>query len=203
MATWIINVPAIQVILIIAMAALILSLWGNVFLSSTRMIFASAFDRVLPEKVAAVSRGGVPWVALLLMAIPAIPISALYAYTSWFARFTYDAVLGLIVTYLITSVALIMMPRRAKRVWDQSAVPKSKIAGIPWMAVVAIIYGAFLAFNLVLYLKDKVYGVNDWKSLIFMGCLYVLALVIWAIAKVVRRRQGMALETVAKEIPFE
>ncbi|MDP8946672.1 MAG: amino acid permease [Actinomycetota bacterium] len=58
----------------------LLSLWffgwvGTVFLSSTRVVFTTAFDRVLPEVVSRTSRNGVPYVALALMLIPSIPIS--------------------------------------------------------------------------------------------------------------------------------
>src|SRR5207237_996561 len=69
---------------------LLLSLWffgwaGSVFLSSTRMIFAAAFDRILPEWAAGVNtRTGVPIAALVLMVVPSIPISALYAYNTRF-----------------------------------------------------------------------------------------------------------------------
>src|ERR671937_3140024 len=61
----------------------ILSLWffgwvGTVFLSSTRVVFATAFDRVLPEWSARVSTNGVPYYALGLMLIPSIPISYFY-----------------------------------------------------------------------------------------------------------------------------
>jgi hypothetical protein len=54
-----------------------------------------------------------------------------------------------------------------------------------------------------MWLKDAVYGVNNSKSLIYLGFLYLGALVIWLVAWVTRRRQGMDLETVAKEIPVE
>ncbi|MEI6291460.1 MAG: amino acid permease, partial [Chloroflexota bacterium] len=56
----------------------LMSLWwfgwsGTVFLSSTRVIFAAAFDRLLPEKVAEIEpRSRTPIYALLLMVIPSI-----------------------------------------------------------------------------------------------------------------------------------
>ena len=36
-----------------------------------------------------------------------------------------------------------------------------------------------------------------------MGCMYVLALAIYLIARVVRRRQGIDLSLINKEIPVE
>ena len=39
--------------------------------------------------------------------------------------------------------------------------------------------------------------------MVFMGILYVAAIIIWIIAWAVRKRQGMELEAVAKEIPVE
>jgi amino acid transporter len=55
------------------------------FLSSTRVIFAAAFDRVLPAWAANISAGRrVPYGALILMIVPSLVISALYAYRSGF-----------------------------------------------------------------------------------------------------------------------
>ena len=56
LAAMIFSSPVLQFLLI-----LIMSLWffgwvGSVFLSSTRVIFATAFDRILPERVAGVSK---------------------------------------------------------------------------------------------------------------------------------------------------
>jgi basic amino acid/polyamine antiporter, APA family len=207
MIAWIVNNSAFQVILIAAISLLVFGWWGTVFLSSTRMIFAAAFDRILPERVAAVTRGGVPYVALLLMAIPSIVVSALYAYQATFVQLTYDATLVIAVMFLGSGLAFLIMPWRTKAIWAASALPKAKIFGIPWMTIAAAGYAAFMIFNLWLWLYDptNTYGIGykNGKSMIFMGVLYLVAIVIWVVAWAVRKRQGMALEAVAKEIPVE
>ena len=207
MITWIINNTAAQVVIIAAISLLVFGWWGTVFLSSTRMIFASAFDRILPERVARVTSGGVPVTALLLMAIPSVIVSAFYAYQPSFVQLTYDATLVIAAMFFVTGLAFMVMPWRAKSIWDNSAIPKMKIAGIPVLSIAALIYAIFMGFNLFLWFYDKanVYGVGykNKNSMIFMGILYVAAIVIWIIAWAVRKRQGMELEAVAKEIPVE
>jgi amino acid transporter len=207
MISWVVNNSAFQVILIAVISLLVFGWWGTVFLSSTRMIFASAFDRILPESAAKVTSGGVPWVALLLMAIPSTVVSAFYAYQPSFVKLTYDATLVIAIMFLFSGLAFMVMPWRAKSIWQNSALPKAKIFGIPWMVIIAALYSAFLLFNIVLWFYDptNTYGVGykNGSSMIFMGILYVLAIAIWVIAWVVRKRQGMALEAVAKEIPVE
>ncbi len=140
MTAWIVNNAAFQIILIAAISLLVFGWWGTVFLSSTRMIFASAFDRILPEGVARVSSSGVPYVALLLMAIPSIVVSALYAYQPTFVQLTYDATVVIAIMFLVSGLAFMIMPWRLKSTWDSSALPKAKILGIPWMSVVAFFY---------------------------------------------------------------
>ena len=72
----------IGVLLTLVFGAWFLGWAGTLFLSSTRVIFAAAFDRILPEKVADVSeKRHVPIWALVLMLVPAIVVSAFYAYT--------------------------------------------------------------------------------------------------------------------------
>ena len=72
LAGWLVNNQAFQVILI-----LLISLWffagvATPFLSSTRVIFAAAFDRVLPDGAAQVSeKRRVPVWSLVLMLLPA------------------------------------------------------------------------------------------------------------------------------------
>ncbi len=211
MISWIVPNAAFQVILIASISLLLFGWFGTLFLSSTRMIFASAFDRILPEGAARVTSGGVPVIALLLMTIPSIIVAALYAYSpideeygvTIVKLFTYDATFGIIIMFLGSALAFMVMKWRARSIWDSSAVPKSGIGAVPWMSIIAAIYAAFMIWVIYRFVVDDMYGVNNRESAIFMVALYVLAAVIWIVAKIVRKRQGMELEAVAKEIPVE
>src|SRR5919206_586098 len=183
--------PVLQFLLIA-----VLSLWffgwvGTVFLSSTRVVFAAAFDRALPEGVAKVNRNGVPYIALLLMLVPSIGIAALYAYSTDFATYTLDATLVIAVTFLGSAIAAAILPWRRPQIYNASPIARYKVMGIPLITFAASLFIAFLVFCLIKWLSDDVYGVNDGGSLIFMGCLYLLAIAIFVGSRLYRRRQGM------------
>src|SRR5579875_2015154 len=187
---------------------LLLTLWfigwvGSVFLSSTRVVFATAFDRVLPEWVASVSKGGVPYWSLALMLLPSIPISAVYAYDPTFASYTLDATLVIAVTFLGTTVAAAVLPWRRPEIYNASPIAKYRVLGVPIITVAAFLFAVILVFALVKWLSDSAYGVNHGTSLIYMACLYGLALLIYVISRIVRSRQGMDLGMVYGEIPAE
>jgi APA family basic amino acid/polyamine antiporter len=64
--------PSSRTALLQLIVMVLMSFWwfgwaGTLFLSSTRVIFAAAFDRLLPEKVAELSDRGTPVNAMLLM----------------------------------------------------------------------------------------------------------------------------------------
>jgi amino acid transporter len=195
--------PVLQFILVA-----ILSLWffgwvGTVFLSSTRVIFAAAFDRALPESVAKVDRNGVPYVALLLMLIPGIGLGALYAYSSDFRTYTLAATLVIAVTFLGSAVAAAVLPWRRREIYNASPIARYNVLGIPLITFASSLFIAFLVFCLVKWFTDDVYAVNDGGSLIFMGCLYLLAIAIFVGSRIYRRRQGMDLSMAYGEIPAE
>ncbi len=204
LAGFLVNNRAFQLILIVLMSLWFFGWMGTLFLSSTRVIFASAFDRVLPEWAASVSeKRHVPVGALMLMLIPSVIVSALYAYWGNFATYTLDATLVIAVTFVGSALSATILPWRRPRIYQNAPIARLKVAGVPLITIGGLVTLAFLAWLLYLWLKDPVYGINNKQSLVYMGILYGLALVIYVVAKVVRARQGVDLKQIHAEIPVE
>src|SRR5215468_6951039 len=78
LAGWLVNNTAFQTILLLVMSVWFFAWVGTLFLSSTRVIFAAAFDRILPDGAASVSeKRRVPVWSLVLMMLPAVGLGAL------------------------------------------------------------------------------------------------------------------------------
>src|SRR5215468_9618896 len=203
-AGWLVHNTAFQVALI-----LVLSLWffgwvGTLFLSSTRVIFAAAFDRVLPDRAAEVSeKRKVPLYSLILMLLPAVGLGAIYAYSTTFRTYTLDATLVIAVTYLFSSIAVVILPWRKPDLWRASPASRVKVLGVPIVPVSGVITIGLLVFNLVEWFSNDLYFVNNKSSLIYMGAMYLLAIVLYISARVIRSRQGIDLGLINKEIPVE
>jgi len=204
MASWVVHNAAFQFILILIMALWFFGWVGTLFLSSTRVIFAAAFDRVLPDAAAQVSeKRRVPFASLVLMLLPAVGLSALFAYDTTFAQYTLDATLVIAVTYLFSAIAVVILPLRKPDLWYASPASKVKLLGVPVVPVAGVITIALLVYNLYEWLSNATYGVNHKGSLVYMGAMYVLAIVIYVGARIIRNRQGIDLGLINKEIPVE
>ena len=168
------------------------------------MIFAAAFDRILPERMADVSEHRhVPVWALILMLVPSLVVGALYAYTDNFATYILDAVLVIAITFFGTAIAATILPFRKRHLYENSPIARYKLLGIPLISITGFITAAFLGFNLWKWFQDDLYAVNNRDSLVFMGIMYGLAIPIYLVARVYRRRQGIDLRAVHEEIPVE
>jgi amino acid transporter len=206
LASYLIDSHIIQAIIVIAFGAWWLGWTGTLFLSSTRMIFAAAFDRVLPEWAGRVSDRGVPWGALALIMIPSVVLSWLYAYqAATFYPLTLDATLVIAVTFFGTSIAATILPYWKPEIYNASAIARYKVAGIPVISIAGALSTLFLGWTLYLWLSDPIYaiGVGNADSIKFLGVLYGAAAILYVVARLWRRAQGVDLDAIHAEIPAE
>ena len=214
LASFLIDSHIIQAIIIIAFGAWWIGWTGTLFLSSTRMIFAAAFDRILPEWAARVDeRRGVPWAALALIMIPSVVLSWFYAYNSDFVGLTLDATLVIAVTFLGTSIAATILPYWKKDLYRTSPIARFKIVGVPVISIAGAVSTIFLTWVCYIWLTQGVtsqfpgglygIGVGNKNSILFLAILYGAAAVLYVIARFYRRSQGINLDAIHAEIPAE
>jgi amino acid transporter len=159
---------------------------------------------VLPDRAAEVSeKRKVPFYSLVLMLLPAVGLSAVYAYWSKFVTYTLDATLVIAVTYLFSAIAVVLLPFLKRDLWRASPASRIKVFGVQIVPLAGWVTIGLLGYNLYEWLHNSTYGVNANDSLIYMGAMYVLAIVIYVVARIVRRSQGIDLGLINKEIPVE
>jgi amino acid transporter len=220
-AGWLVNNHLFQALLILVMGLWFFGWAGTLFLSSTRVIFAAAFDRVLPSWAANISaKRRVPYGSLILMVVPSIVISAIYSYVPKFQSIFLDATAVLAVTFLGTVVAAIILPWRRKDLYDASPAARYKVMGVPTITVVAVITALFLLFMLYewSFNSSNLYGTNfqlgnvlvptasggsTLNSVYYFLATYVVAIAIYVGARIYRTRQGIDLSRIHHEIPVE
>src|SRR5437868_6566418 len=209
LAGWLVGNHLFQALLIAVMGLWFFGWAGTLFLSSTRVIFAAAFDRVLPEWAANLSaKRRVPYGSLVLMILPSLVTSAVYAYKPTFTSVFLDATAVLALTFFATVVAAIILPWRRKDLYEASPIARYKVAGVPAITIVGVITGLFLLFMLYewSFNKDNLYGTSFQStpnSVYYFLATYVVAVVIYVVARVVRNRQGIDLRRIHHEIPVE
>ena len=188
-----------------------MSLWffgwvGTVFLSSTRVIFAAAFDRVLPDRAAEVPRPQQVPVDRAAADARAVAragraVRLLDRLPDLHARRDASVIA---VTYLFSAIAVVILPLA-------QAGPVARLAGQRGQAARGADrpglrgdhYRAARASTSTEWLQNAAHGVNNRSHCCLMGAMYVLAIVVYVIARVVCRRQGIDLGLINKEIPVE
>ncbi len=205
LASFLVDSRIFQIAIVVLAGFWFLGWAGTLFLSSTRMIFAAAFDRILPEAAGRVSDRGVPWVALLLIMVPSVVLSWFYAYNSDFVSLTLDATLVIAVTFLGSAVAATILPWWKRDLFQASPVARYTVVGVPLVSIAGLITTLFLLWVLSEWLFNPLYGigVGNTQSIIFLGILYGAAAVVYVVARLYRRSQGVDLEAIHAEIPAE
>jgi len=200
------NIPILAVIILGSFLFWSLpAMVGNTFMP-IRSVFAWAFDRLLPEKLAEVNErthSPVPAILLVMGLVTAMLAWSVLS-TDFFTWLALGVEAG-VVCIVIVGIAAIMFPSRRPDLY-QASPANVRFAGIPVLYIVAplaILVMLFLVYLTVTYPALALAGNKDnlWQIPAFMGMIVVIGLVLYYGAKMVRSGQGVDVDLVYRELP--
>jgi len=169
-----------------------------------RMIFSWSFDRIMPAKLTTVTRYGTPWVAAIITAIASSILMTLWMFTPYFQYVT-NYIVIFSIAFWITSWAAILLPFRKKELFELAPpMAKKKIAGVPLMVIAGI--GNMVLFSLILYssfMLPAFSGPVGVGAISFVVGIYLSGIIIFYIARAIRRSRGIDLDMIYTELPPE
>ena len=201
------NVPVLTVLIVGSFLFWSLpAMVGNTFMP-VRTVFAWAFDRLLPERLANVNErthSPVPAILTVMALVTAMLTWSVAATTfqTWLAL----GVLAGVVCVWIVSVAAFVFPSRRPDLY-QASPANLRLGGVPVLRIVAPLSFLVMTFLVWATLKYPKLAIGTsahwWYVPVFMGATAAFGLLVYYVAKFVRRSQGIDIDLVYKELPPE
>jgi len=196
LVVWLMNIGIIAWTVLLAIV---------IYMMLTRIMFAWSFDKLFPKWISDISprfkspvKATVTTIVigeLFLAAYVLIPQLSTFILSGFFlAQNAY--------VWMLTGVSGVLFPSRKKELYQSG--PKHEIAGIPLIRITGALTVFQCLFCLYFLLTDSNLGVNTpfaiGYSLVLMP---VLGIIVYFVAKMYRKRQGIDIGLAQSEIPPE
>jgi APA family basic amino acid/polyamine antiporter len=186
--------------------------WNMYFLPmivifQSRVAFAWSFDHLAPSAFADINpRSRSPLKAYAFFTIMGIVF--LVVWTQWWGPLfgVFSATMIQVATsFLLVAISCLVIPYRKKvrHIYEASAVAKYKVLGIPLMTVVAIPYVLLVAIVLYTFLAYPWLGGVHIPTIEYVVAVIVLSVLYFFVARAYRKRQGIDVDALYREIPSE
>jgi amino acid transporter len=177
--------------------------WGLVFyLVPTRYIFAWSFDRILPVRLSATSKSGVPYYAVGIYGVLTIIFVILAVYTSILSFYAY-AIFGFYLSTTIVLLAGAVFPFRKKELFEAShRYVKARVAGIPVISIVASVGALFTIITMIVTVLPAYTGYAfRWDYFSPIVIVLVVAAITYFVSYYYNKSKGLPVDLVGKELP--
>jgi hypothetical protein len=124
----------------------------------------------------------------------------IYVYTPWLGFFS--QLFAVAFSFFLTSIAAMVFPFRKKDMFDSSPV-RWRIGGLPLMALVGLANAIFMAIFMYQNWTDSALGSNSPQSLTLIVGIFIVAFILYWIIRAYRKRQGIDIDAVFRELPPE
>ncbi len=177
------------------------------YMMLTRMLFAWSFDRLIPEWFSKISTNrhapinstifimaSAEIILLLTTIFPSAAMLATIAVYGASAMMTLTA-------FLFVSIAATVFPYRRKGIYDGSPINKWKIGRVPLMTIAGVFSTVLMIMLNFFYYTIPEFGVTNPSVLSFILGTVIAATIIYILAWQIRKRQGIDLGLMYREVP--
>ncbi len=169
-------------------------------LNGSRNILAYSIDGLIPSWFREVHpKLHTPVPALATMGFMSIIALAVYVFTPYFA--TLVGIFGFILSFIMVSLAAILLPYRQANVFESSAV-NQRFGNIPVISIIGFLSLASCIFFAWVFLNDPLAGMTT-PMVIFNIVVFLSGLVVYYVAKWIQARRGVDVSLSYKELPNE
>jgi hydrogenase-4 membrane subunit HyfE len=133
------------------------------------------------------------------MGIMSVLALAIYVFTPYFA--TLVGIFGFILSFIMVSIAAILLPYRLSAVFETSAV-NQRLAGIPVISIIGVLSLVTSIFFAWVYVADPMSGLTP-TMIVFNLIVFFSGLLVYYLAKWIQARRGIDVSRSYKELPSE
>ncbi|QXJ31223.1 APC family permease [Saccharolobus shibatae] len=169
--------------------------------SLTRYLFAWAFDRIMPEKLADVNeRFHIPLISTIITVIVGIIGVLLYAYVSSIS--IVDVTVIFEISYGIFALTTALSPF-IKRNFFNRGVHIKNIGGIPIVSLIGFPVFGFLLYALYQTWGNPVLLPINFPTILSLVIIYASGIMIYVASYIINKQRGIQMNLIFEEIPPE
>jgi basic amino acid/polyamine antiporter, APA family len=206
LAAYIVHVPILAAFLSFGLVLTFFGFSLIYFVLPTRNLFAWSFDRIFPTFLTRVSRNGVPYVAVIVLALSALLALWIQTYTTYFDYATLGySNFGFWFAVGIVCLAGALFPFLRRRQYSQAPrIVQAKVGPVPVLTIVGV--AAFASAWFVSYASStgQYLGITSGYSigdLLFLPIVFVVGIAIYFVSYAIQRARGVPVELISKELP--
>jgi basic amino acid/polyamine antiporter, APA family len=174
------------------------------FIIPTRNLFAWSFDRVLPAFLTRVSRNGVPYVAVIVLAIASWISLYVATYTSLFSYLSYSNFGFWLAVGLVCLGGALFPFLRPQLFRKAPRIVQARVGSVPILTIVGV--ASWIGSWFVSYAASTAQfveppGAYNVYYLLFLPIVFVIGIIGYWIAYAIQRARGIPMDLINKELP--
>lgn len=176
------------------------------FIVPTRNLFSWSFDRILPTAFATVNRNGVPWVAVIVLAIASLIVVWVGVYTTLLSYLSYSNFGFWLAVGLVCLGGALFPFLRPQLFRTSPRIVQAKIGSVPVITIVGIaswISAWFVSYaaSTAQYVEPS--GAYSYAYLLFLPIVFVIGVVLYWVSRAIQMSRGVPMDLINKELPPE